>query len=163
VRAVSHSVVRTVDAPVERVFDVVVAEDVLPKVLHRWGLVPAVTGTRDLTGPWDRPGSERTVVLGDGHTVRERVLIWQRPRLFEYVVDEFTGPFGRLADHAIGTWRFQPTPAGSQFRWTYSFQPRGLTSAALLVVVVRTAWTRYMEKCATLCAGLALDSGPANQ
>ena len=55
-RAASHTVSRDTAATVERIFDVVVAEDVLPKVLHRWGPIPAVTGTRDLTGPWDTPG-----------------------------------------------------------------------------------------------------------
>ena len=34
----------------------VVAEDVLPKVLHRWGPIPGVLGTRDLTGTWSTPG-----------------------------------------------------------------------------------------------------------
>jgi len=161
-RAVSHIVVRSLDVPVERVFDIVVAEDVLPKVLHRWGPIPAVTGTRELTGPWNRPGSQRTVVLGDGQTVRERMLNWQRPRLFEYLVDEFSGPLGRLVDHAVGTWRFEPTPGGSRFRWTYAFQPHGVASAAVLIVPVRTAWARYMEQCATLCVELALDSRPAS-
>jgi hypothetical protein len=139
-------------------FDVVVAEDVLPKVLHRWGPVAAVVATREVTGPWDQPGSERTVVLDDGHTARERVLIWQRPRLYEYLVDELTGPFGRLVDHAVGTWRFASTASGSQFRWTYSFQPRGAVAVGPLIVVVRTAWERYMEQCATLSVALALDS-----
>ena len=80
----SHTVSRELDVSVERTFDVVVAEDVLPKVLHRWGPIPAVSGTRDLTGPWDTPGSTRIVELADGNTVREQVLAWERPRLFEY-------------------------------------------------------------------------------
>ena len=71
-RAVSHTVNRLARVGVQSLFDTVVAEDVLPKVLRRWGPIPAVVGTRDLTGPWTTPGSERTVVLDDGTSARER-------------------------------------------------------------------------------------------
>jgi len=151
----SHVAERHLQVAVERVFDVVVAEDVLPKVLHRWGPIPAVTGTRNLTGPWDTPGSERTVLLADGNTAHEQVLVWERPRRFEYRVDRLTGMFGRLVEHATGTWVFSGTEYGSSFRWTYSFEPRGRAAAILLDVIVRTAWARYMEQCADLTVALA--------
>jgi Polyketide cyclase / dehydrase and lipid transport len=154
----SHTVVRHVAAPVERVYDVVVAEDVLPKVLHRWGPIPAVTGTRDLTGPWDTPGSSRTVLLGDGSTARETVLVWERPRRFEYRVESFTNPLGRLIDHAVGAWEFATAGQGSTFRWTYTFTARGRTAGALLIPFVHTAWARYMAQCADLSVELALGS-----
>ncbi len=144
------------EVAVERLFDTVVAEDVLPIVLHRWGPVPAVTGTRDLTGPWYEPGSERTVELGDGSTARERVLVWNRPQHFEYRVDGFTSPLGRLVDHALGTWTFASYgPLSSSFRWTYTFHPRTAPAALALRVFVPTAWARYMAQCAELCAELA--------
>lgn len=138
--------------PVERLFDVLVAEDVLPKILHRWGPVPAVTGTRDVSGPWDEPGSTRTVVLGDGSTACEEVLEWERPVRFRYRVDSFTSPLGRLVDHAIGEFRFEP---GSRFVWTYSFAPR--RGAGMPVrAFVRVAWSRYMTQCADASVALAL-------
>lgn len=158
VRATSHTVSREAGVGVERLFDTVVAEDVLPKVLHRWGPVPAVVGTRDLTGPWTMPGSERTVLLDDGSSARERLLVWERPRRFEYVVDRVSGPLGRFVHHAIGAWEFDDLAGGSSFRWTYSFHPRGLAGAAALQVVVRTAWARYMAQCADLTVELALRS-----
>jgi polyketide cyclase/dehydrase/lipid transport protein len=151
----THTVRRELEVDVARVFDVVVAEDVLPRVLHRWGPIPAVSGTRDLTGPWHTPGSERTVVLADGSTARERVIAWERPEQFEYRVDRFTNPLGRMVDHALGTWSFSPTDSGSRFAWTYTFHARGLATAALLTVFVRTAWARYMGQCADLCVELA--------
>jgi hypothetical protein len=154
----SHTVCREVNVDVERVFDVVVAEDVLPRVLPRWGPIPAVTGTCDLTGPWDTPGSERTVLLEDGNTAHERVLGWERPQRFEYRVDRFTNPLGRLVDHAIGLWEFTRTERGSSFRWTYSFEAKGRLPAVLLKVFVRIAWARYMRQCADLCVELA--AGP---
>ncbi len=154
----SHTVSRELEVDVELLFDIVVAEDVLPKVLHRWGPIPAVTGTREVTGPWDAPGSERTVLLEDGSTARERVLVWERPRRFEYRVDRFTGPFGRLVHHAVGAWDFTITERGSSFRWTYSFEGRGRPAAILLGLFVRIAWARYMDQCADLCVKLAADS-----
>ncbi len=161
-RTVAHTVFRTAQVEVERLFDVVVAEDVLPHVLHRWGPIPAVIGTRDLTGPWDRPGSERTVVLSDGNTARERVLVWERPTRFEYQVDHLSGLFGRLFDHAVGSWTFAATGAGrSRLRWTYTLLCAGRSRRpALMQLVARTAWARYMEQCADLCVARAELSAP---
>lgn len=51
------TVERGAHALVRRLFDEVVAEDVLPKVLHRYGPIPAVVGTEWLTGPWSTSGS----------------------------------------------------------------------------------------------------------
>ncbi|MEA2124962.1 MAG: hypothetical protein QOI80_1744 [Solirubrobacteraceae bacterium] len=123
----------------------------LPKVLHRVGPIPAVTATRDLSGPWDTPGSQRTVVLDDGSTAREEVLEWVRPERFRYRVDTFTSPLGRLVDHAIGEFRFSP----SGFEWTYAFAPRNAASGVLLRPFVRFGWSRYMARCADAAVALA--------
>jgi hypothetical protein len=155
-RSASRTLTRELDnVGVECVFDVVVAEDVLPKVLRRWGPIPGVTGTSGLTGPWDTPGSERLVLLQGGSAARERVLSWERPRRFEYRVDRFSNPLGRLVDHALGTWEFSATERGSRFRWTYSFHARGSLSAAFMKLLTATAWARYMDQCADLCVELA--------
>lgn len=160
-RGVAHTVSRTAEVDVGTLFDVVVAEDVLPHVLHRWGPVPGVSGTRDLSGPWSRPGSERTVLLSDGNTARERVLVWERPTRFEYQVDDLTGLSGRLLHHAVGSWTFAPTGArGSRLRWTYTFHVAGVAAAGMLQLVARTAWARYMEQCADLCVARAELSAP---
>jgi hypothetical protein len=152
----SHTVRRTAGVAVEQLFDTVVAEDVLPKVLQRWGPIPAVTGTRGLTGPWDTPGSQRTVLLEHGGSAREEVLLWERPVRFEYRVDRITGPLGRLVDHAIGSWEFSVHgPGSSSFRWTYSFVAHGLPGAVVLSLLVHTAWARYMAQCADLSVRLA--------
>ena len=151
----AHTVYRELSVDAERLFDVVVAEDVLPFVLHRWGPIPAVTGTRDLTGPWDTPGSARTVLLDDGSTAHEQVLSWERPRRFEYRVDRFTSALGRLVDHAIGRWEFTDTQHGSSLRWTYQFETQGRVAVVSLKLLVGVAWSRYMNQCADLTAQLA--------
>jgi hypothetical protein len=44
---------------VDDVFDFIVAEDVLPKIVTGYGLVPGVASTSDISGPWDQPGSHK--------------------------------------------------------------------------------------------------------
>ena len=147
-----YSVERELAVPVRAAFDVIVAEDVLPFVLRRWGPVPGVAGTRELSGPWDTPGSSRVVVLEDGRTVRETVLAWQAHQHFAYRVEGFQGFAGRLIDHAVGEWWFEPRGTdASWFRWRYSFRARGWWTAPAVEVFTRTAWAGYMEQCANLC------------
>lgn len=131
------------------------AEDVLPKVLHRWGPVPGVAGTRDLTGPWNIPGSERTVLLEDGSTARERVLQWERPVRFSYRVDRLTNPLGRFVQCAVGEWEFSAARQGSAFCWTYTFYATGALSGLVLRPVVALFWAGYMRACADRCVDLA--------
>src|SRR5690606_27259044 len=103
-------------------FDFVVAADVLPKVLTGYGPLPAVIGTSNQTGPWDQPGSSRTVHLQDGSTVLEQVTGFQRPHHFDYQVWAFTNPIiRRLADRARGEWTFREEDGITHIEWTYTF------------------------------------------
>src|SRR5262249_37453935 len=70
-KPVSTTVSMTINAPIQDVFHFVVAEDVLPKVLRRYGPIPPVIETRVLHGPWERVGADRSVLLGDGGTLHE--------------------------------------------------------------------------------------------
>ena len=80
------SVTRELLIPAERagVFDFVAAQDVLPKVLTGYGLVPGAASTSDVSGPWDRAGSHRVVHLMDGSTVHEGLTAYERPGYFAY-------------------------------------------------------------------------------
>jgi hypothetical protein len=145
----SYTLERELAVGIDRAFDAVVAEEVLPHVLHRVGPLPGVLGTRDLTGPWDTPGSRRTVELDGGRTVHETVLVWVRPLQFACRVEGFPKSIGWMADHAVGVWLFEPLgPRRSRLRWTYSFHSRALPTTPPLVVFARTFWGRYMEACA---------------
>ncbi len=150
----SYTVSRHADVPVERLFDIVVAEDVLPKVLHRYGPVPGVSGTRELTSPWTQSGSRRTVVLDDGGTAHEELLVFDRPYRFEYRVDSLPAPVGRFVDHAEGKWTFAEAPGGSGFTWTYTFVPTRALFAPALGLFIRLAWGGYMRRCADRCVAL---------
>jgi hypothetical protein len=45
----------------------------LTKIFTGFGLLPAVVGTREQTGPWDHVGASRKPVLSDGTTAFEQI------------------------------------------------------------------------------------------
>jgi hypothetical protein len=146
-----------VPAGIERAFDVVSAEDVLPSLLRRFGPIPAVTGTSELTGPWVTPGESRTVNLSDGGSVHEELTDFERPRYFAYRVSEFSPPFGRLVRQGRGRWWFATDGERTIIRWTYSFEPAGTAAALVLAVVGHVFWRGYMRQ-AMRALGRALSS-----
>jgi hypothetical protein len=80
----------SVSAGTQQVFNFVVAEDVLPRVLTGYGFLPGVVRTSGNTGPWDQPGSVRTVHLADGTTAREEVTDYDFARHFAYRTSDYT-------------------------------------------------------------------------
>ena len=131
----------------EPVFDFVTAEDVLPKVLTGYGLLPAVLRTSGNTGPWDRQGSARTVHLADGTTAREEVTAYERPRYFAYRTSDYTFALRYIAKFAEGRWWFEDDANGTRVRWTYTFHGKGRLRSILLVLFVKTQWVGYMRTC----------------
>jgi hypothetical protein len=87
-------------------FDFVAAEDVLPKILTGYGLVPGVASTSDISGPWDRPRSHRIVHLLDGSTVNEGVTAYDRPSYFAYRVSNPSFALKHLMTEARGQFWF---------------------------------------------------------
>jgi hypothetical protein len=108
-----------------------------------------VTSTSDQTGPWDVPGSARTVHLADGSTATERVTACTTPSYFAYTVSGFTNPVRFLAGEARGQWWFDVAhddPNATEVRWTYAFEARSRATAAVLAPVVRFAWRGFMRR-----------------
>ena len=143
------SVTRTANVPVsaKAAFDFVAAENVLPKVLTGYGMLPAVVGTSGNTGPWTLPGSQRTVHLADGNTAREEVTHYRRAQYFAYRVTNPTFALRSLIDEARGEWWFTPTESGTQIRWTYTFQPSSTMAKVPLAIFLLTQWGGYMDTC----------------
>lgn len=132
----------------DAVFKFIAAEDVLPKLLTGYGPLPAVVGTSENTGPWNRPGSARLIHLADGSTVREQVTDHDGPRFFGYRVWDFGHPIlRRLADEAHGAWTFAAVPGGTQVVWTYSFRARNRWAAVPLSGIAQVLWRGYMDVC----------------
>lgn len=111
----------------------------------KYGPLPAVVEVRDQTGPWDAAGQSRTLVLGDGSTVVERLRVVDAPRRFAYQLTDFTGGFGSLVAFADAEWDFDASVEGTRIRWRYTFhaQPK---RGWVVRLIVGLLWSRYMKR-----------------
>jgi Polyketide cyclase / dehydrase and lipid transport len=143
------AVTRAIAVPgnIEEVFDFVAAEGVLPEVLTGFGLVPGVVSTSNVTGPWDKPGSNRTVHLAGGSTAHEEVEVYSRPSYFAYRVSDPTFSLRYLMARAHGQWWFNSVEGDTYVRWTYTFRAKGMLTKLPLTIFARTQWTGYMDVC----------------
>jgi Polyketide cyclase / dehydrase and lipid transport len=142
---VTTSVSARIAVPRDVLFDRFIPIE-LPLILHRYGPIPAVVATSGQTGPWDRPGSSRTVHLGDGSTAREEVTVCERPRRFGYRVAGFSGPVRHAAAEARGRWWFTEAGEGAtDVRWQYTFVARSPPARLALAPVVRLLWRGFMR------------------
>jgi hypothetical protein len=170
---VSSTVTARVDAAPAALFDWFIPIE-LPRILLKYGPIPAVTSTTEQTGPWDVVGNNRKVHLADGHTARETVTGYERPGYFAYRVSDFDNFIGRLATNARGRWWFTDGPNGStDIRWTYTFNARNPLTAMMLLPILKTFWRGFMRRAITTLRELAVaeaetfradagnDSGPA--
>jgi hypothetical protein len=146
-RKVETTMETTIGAPIEAVFDFIAAEDVLPKILTGYGLLPAVARTSGNTGPWDTPGSSRTVHLADDTTSREEVTDYKRPTYFAYRTSNYTFALRYIATAAEGQWWFTEHQGQTNIRWTYTFAATGAATAILLSIFARLQWSGYMGVC----------------
>ena len=139
--------VAIVSGAIGDVFDFVAAEDVLPKILTGYGLLPGISHTSDITGPWDQPGSRRIVHLLDGSNVREGVTDYDRPHYFAYRVSEPSFTLKHLMGEARGEFWFAESDRGTEVRWTYTFRAKNRLTKLPLRLFVGTQWKGYMDVC----------------
>lgn len=132
---------------ISEVFDLVAAQDVLPKILTGYGLVPGVASTSNVSGPWDQPGSNRIVHLLDGSTVHEGISHYDRPAYFAYRVSEPSFSLKHLMSHARGQFWFVSAEGGTKVTWTYTFHARNGFTKIPLRLFVGTQWKGYMDVC----------------
>lgn len=155
VRTVPVRRVTVIPAPVARVFALVTAEDVLPKVLTGYGPLPAVVATSERSGPWTEPGSMRVVHCADGSTAREQVTHHVAPSAFAYRVWGFSHPVLRmLAIEARGQWAFLGIDGSTRVEWTYTFVARHRAAVGPLWMFSRLLWRGYMDACLENVRGL---------
>ena len=138
---------RFIPGDIGNVFDFIAGQDVLPQILTGYGLVPGVASTSDVSGPWDRPGSTRTVHLLDGSTVREGLTDYDRPDFFAYRVSDPSFSLKHLMSHARGQWWFIAAEGGTLAKWTYTFHAKNALTAIPLRLFVGTQWKGYMNVC----------------
>ena len=133
-----------VAVPPDELFDWFVGSD-LSELLEGYGPLDAVTKTTDQTGPWDEEGSQRTVHLSGGNTVRQTVIDCEPPEYFAYRVDGFAAPVGLLSPKAISQWRFEPSSEGTAITWTYTHYTDSWL-AKLAFYPAALLWEGYMRQ-----------------
>lgn len=109
------------------------------------GLLPAVLGVKDQSGPWDAVGRTRTLLLSDGGHVIETITDADSPTYFAYELSDFQKLFGMLVSGARAEWRFDRDAAGTVIRWKYTFFPRP-GAGPIVGLIVSALWSRYMAK-----------------
>lgn len=147
---VAHTESFTVNAPLSTVYDFVVADDVLPKILKKHRFIPAVEGSTIHHGNWVTPGSYRTVHFANGDTLREELTSFDRPAYFAYTVSQFSGFLRRLATHGTGQWWFRANGDQTEVTWTYTFYARSKSRRFLLRPFINHDFRTYMKRSITL-------------
>lgn len=113
----------TFDSSPEHAFDRVLATPLPDIFAHRFWAIPPVDGTRGQAGAWGTVGQTRTIVLGDGGTMREELTDVRRPQRFGYRITEVTGPMKALVSAVDGTWSFDAAGAGCSVTWEWVVHP----------------------------------------
>ena len=108
--------------------------------------LPAVARTDLMTPDWGQVGTERRVILTDGHQAAERLLEIKTGQSFRYQVWGFTNSAGSFARYAVGEFTIEETDVGHNISWTYTFKPRTLGYVPLRIFV-STTWDEYMRIC----------------
>ena len=104
-------------------------------------------GVADQSGPWDRPGRTRRVLLSDGSEAHEELTAFDRPDGFAYRVVFATGPLRHLVHHADGQWWFAPDGAGrTRIRWRYTFAPTRPRLRPFVAAIVAPLWRAYATR-----------------
>jgi hypothetical protein len=116
----------------------------LEEVLPGSASVGRVVRTDPLTGTWGEPGSRRRVVLADGNSLLEEVLISQLPEMFRYEVWSFTSEAGKYAAYGIGQFQLKKAGTSTDVVWSYYFRPRGWVDAWLMRPFVTQDYHQFM-------------------
>jgi hypothetical protein len=127
----------------ERVFDFIVAEDV---VLNFLKTPPAIVAVEDQSGTWNHAGASRTAVMDNGNRFRETIIAYQRPYLFHYMLTGFSGaPLEGMVNEAIAIFIVQPYGPRAHINWHYAFRPGSDARLADTRAFMRDVWKPWQH------------------
>ena len=124
-RAVEFAYSRTFPAGVEARLRRGAVLRAQPLFDRRYAAIPPIKGVRDQPGAWGTPGQTRTVLLGGGGSMRERLTEVSRRSAFAYHLDEVNGPMKVLVRSIDGAWEFDKAGTGVRITWRWTVHPRG--------------------------------------
>lgn len=125
-------------ATTPNVFDCTAAEDVLPKILTGYELVPGVAFSSAISGPWDQMGSHRIIHLTDRSTLTEGLTDYDRPTHFACRVSEPSFALRYLMTEVRERFWFEAANGGTRIRWTYTFQARNFLAKLPLTLFMKS-------------------------
>ena len=123
---------RTITWPLEELFH------------RRFGPIPPIVRT-DQDGVWGTVGQVRTIHLGDGGSMQERLTVADGPDVFGYEITGITGPMKPLAARIEGTWAFEPVGTGTRITWSWVIHPKSAASALVLPLFGKI-WEAYARR-----------------
>lgn len=133
----------------------------LPRIMHRYAILPGVVATTDQTALMYVPGASRVIHLSDGSTSLEQVTSCDPPNEVIYRVSELTSMFRYLVAEALGEIRFHDTPTGgTAVEWRYTFIARNWGAALVLQPAISFLWSGYMRSALSLAKQLAEAEAP---
>src|SRR5215210_7690655 len=123
-----------VDAPLEELLG------------DRSGPIPPVKECRDQGGPWGNVGQTRTIVLGDGGTILETLVVADRTAGdYRYRLSDITGPMKPLVRGVDGRFAFAPASDGTSVTWTWNVHPTN-AGTRLVMPLFNVFWQRAARK-----------------
>ena len=135
----------TINAPRAAVFKT--AAGISPSdLIKAHGPLPGIISGDGHDTPWEAVGQKRRHMMSDGSSVNEELTAFALNDHYAYRVSDFTGPFAKLVDHAIGEWRFtEEAPGKTRIDWTYKFFPKGALAAPIVTLIVKALWPGYLN------------------
>jgi len=118
----------------------------ISRVMHRYWLLPGVTGTKDQTGPMHLAGSSRVLLLSDGTTTNEEIISSNPPNEVIYQILGIENSFRYLVSKAKGELRFREVKAGiTNVEWRYSYYGLNRVSTFVLKILIPIFWRGFMR------------------
>lgn len=114
----------------------------LPTLFATWfGPLPPIKAVEQ-DGTWGTVGQVRTIRLGDGGSMRERLTSVEHPHRFDYEITGFAGALKPLVEKVDGAWVVDAVGTGSKVTWSWDLHPRGRVGAVLVPGIARL-WPGY--------------------
>jgi hypothetical protein len=135
---------RTYPIPVEQAYEHTITWPLEELFHRRFGPIPPITGT-DQDGVWGTVDQVRTIHLGDGGSMQERLVVADPPREFGYEITGITGPMKPLASRIRGTWAFEPVGTGCRITWSWTIHPAS-SASSLVLPVFGKIWEAYARR-----------------
>lgn len=140
--------VEVIPRKVEEVFREAAAE-AAPIARYFLGVPPVIPAVLEATvdgGGANVTGALRTVKLGDGTVIKERILALEAPHLHRYDMAEMNATQRLLITNMVSEWRFEDVGGATRVRWRYTFHPRNVAVAPAAWVMSRL-FRVAMQRC----------------